>query len=213
MAAGGSIKARYRTRLQAFVALMALLVFAAFSGSDVVRAVQARQWSDLVDLKHMLSLALPLATLILDGFVSPDFKAVLVYWKWRNVLPAHEAYTVHGRMDPRVDMASLAEAHGPLPTDLAEQNRHWYKLSKAMESRASVDEAHYAWLITRDLTSLSFALLVASAVLAAFFRVGGWEWVVLVSAQGLIYIALSQVAKNKGIRFVTTVLAEAGASA
>ena len=107
MAAGGSIKARYRMRLQAFVALISLIIFAAFSGSDVVEAVQARQWSDLVDLKHVLSLALPLATLILDGFVSPDFKAVLVYWKWKNVLPAHEAYTVHAEKDSRVDWLGL----------------------------------------------------------------------------------------------------------
>ena len=213
MASGGSIKARYRTHLQAFVALIALLVFVAFSGNDVVQAVQARQWSDLVDLKHVLSLALPLITLILDGFVSADFKAVLVYWKRKNVLPAHEAYTVHAKKDSRVDIAALEEAYGPLPKDPAEQNRHWYKLSKAMEDRASVDEAHYASLLTRDLTSLSFALLVVSAGLSAFFRVGGWEWIVLVSAQALLCLALSQVAKNKGIRFVTTVLAEASASA
>jgi hypothetical protein len=144
--------------------------------------------------------------------LSPDLKAVLVFWRWKNVLPAHEAYTVHGEKDSRVDMAALEEAYGPLPSDSAEQNRHWYKLSKAMEDRASVDEAHYTSLLTRDLTSLSFGLLVVSAALAVFFRVGGWQWVVLVSAQALLYLALSQVAKNKGIRFVTTVLAEASAS-
>jgi hypothetical protein len=212
MTAGSSIKARYRLRLQAFVALISLLIFAAFSGSNVVEAVQARQWSNLVDLRHVVSLALPLATLILDGLLSPDLKAVLVFWRWKNVLPAHEAYTVHGEKDSRVDMAALEEAYGPLPSDSAEQNRHWYKLSKAMEDRASVDEAHYTSLLTRDLTSLSFGLLVVSAALAVFFRVGGWQWVVLVSAQALLYLALSQVAKNKGIRFVTTVLAEASAS-
>ena len=52
----------------------------------------------------MLSLVLPLATLILDGIVTSDFKAVLVYWKWRDPLPGHEAFTVHGRKDRRVDM-------------------------------------------------------------------------------------------------------------
>ena len=211
-AADGSIKSRYRGRLQAFVALITLLVFVAFSGSDVLRAILARQWTELVDLKHVLILALPLATLILDGIVTSDFKAVLVYWKWRNPLPTHEAFTVHGRKDSRVDIKALEEEHGPLPTDPAEQNQLWYKLSKATANRASVDEAHYAWLLGRDLTNLSFALLITSAGLAGALQVGGWGWIVLVSAQGLLYIVLSQVAANKGIRFVTTVLAEAVAS-
>jgi hypothetical protein len=213
MALGGSIKARYRMHLQGFVALISLIIFASFSGGDVVQAIQARQWSDLVNLKHVLSLALPLATLILDGFVSSDVKARLVYWRWKNVLPAHEAYTVYARKDSRVDMAALEATFGPLPREPAEQNRHWYKLSKAMEDRASVEEAHYAALLTRDLTSLGFALLLVSAALAAYCRVGRREWVLLVSALVLLYVALSQVAKNKGIRFVTTVLAEASASA
>ena len=212
MAADGSIKSRYWGRLQAFVALITLLVFVAFSGSDVLRAILARQWTELVDLKHVMSLALPLATLILDGIVTSDFKAVLVYWKWRNPLPAREAFTVHGRKDNRVDMKALEEEHGPLPNDPAEQNQLWYKLSKATADRASVDEAHYAWLLARDLTNLSFALWIVSAGLAGAFQVGGWEWIVLVSAQGFLYIVLSQVAANKGIRFVTTVLAEAVAS-
>ncbi len=212
MAAGGSIKSRYRWRLQAFVTLIALLVFSAFSGSDVLRALLTRQWTELVDLKHALSLALPLATIILDGIVTSHFKAVLVYWKWRNPLPAHEAFSVHGRKDSRVDMTALEEEYGPLPTHPAGQNQLWYKLSKATADRASVDEAHYSWLLARDLTNLSFALLIMSAGLAATLRFGGWEGIVLVSTQGLLFLVLSQVAANKGIRFVTTVLAEAAAS-
>ena len=209
MAAGGSIKSRYRSRLQAFVALITVLVFAAFSGGDVLRTVLACQWTELVDLKHVLSLALPLATLVLDGIVTSDFKAGLVYWKWRNSLPGHEAFSVHGRKDSRVDMKALEERHGPLPTDPAMQNQLWYKLSKATADLASVDEAHYAWLLARDLTNLSFALLIVNAGLAGALRVGGWEWIALVSTLGLLYVVMSQVAANKGIRFVTTVLAEA----
>ena len=160
MATGDSIKSRYRGRLTAFVACFALLVFVVFSGSDVLGAIEARQWTALVGLKPMLSLALPLTTLILDGIVTSDFKAVLVYWKWRNPLPGHEAFTVHGREDSRVDMNAVEAEHGPLPTDPAEQNLLWYQLSKATADRASVDEAHYAWLLTRDLTNLSLGLLM-----------------------------------------------------
>ena len=145
--------------------------------------------------------------------VTSDFKAVLVYWKWRNPLPGHEAFTVQGQADNRVDMDALEAEHGPLPTDPADQNLLWYRLSKATADRESVDEAHYAWLLTRDLTNLSFALVVVSVGLAAFLRISGWECIALVTAQGLLYVVLSLVAANKGIRFVTTVLAEAATSA
>lgn len=209
MVVGGSIKSRYTGRLKAFVALIALSVFVVFSGNDVLRAVLAGQWTGLIDLKHLLSLGLPVATLIFDGIVTSDFKATLVYRKWRNPLPGHEAFTVHGREDSRVDMNALEAEHGPLPTDPSAQNQLWYKLSKATADRASVDEAHYAWLFARDLTSLSFALLIVTLGLAGMLQVSGWEWIVLVGAQGLLYVVLSQVAANKGIRFVTTVLAEA----
>ncbi len=109
-------------------------------------------------------------------------------------------------------MKALDEGHGPLPTDPAEQNQLWYKLSKATADRASVDEAHYSWLLARDLTNLSFALLIMSAGLAATLRFGGWEGIILLSTQGLLFLVLSQVAANKRIRFVTTLLAEAAAS-
>ena len=151
--------------------MVALVVFAAFSGSDVVRAIELRAWTELVDPKLILSLTLPLATLILDGIVTSEFKAVLVYWKWKNPLPGHEAFTVHGKQDGRFDMKALEELHGPLPKDPAEQNQLWYKLSKLTADRPSVDEAHYAWLLARDLTNLSFALTVVSAVLGLTFEI------------------------------------------
>lgn len=209
---GASIKSRYVWRLRAFVALVALVVFAAFSGSDVARAVELRAWSELVDPKLILSLTLPLATLILDGIVTSEFKAVLVYWKWTNRLPGHEAFTVHGVKDSRFDMKVLEERHGQLPTDPAEQNQLWYKLSKLTADRPAVDGAHYAWLLTRDLTNLSFALALVGAALGLVFEIRLIPWTVLVGSLLLLFIVLSHVAANKGVRFVTTVMAEAATS-
>ena len=67
-------------------------------------------------------------------------------------------------------------------------------------------------MIARGRRNLSFALLIMSAGLAATLRFGGLEGIILLSSQGLRFLVLSQVAANKGIRFVTTVLAEAAAS-
>ena len=62
-----SIKSRYTWRLRTFVALIALAVFVAFSGSDAVRAIELSEWMNLVEPKLLISLTLPLATLVLDG--------------------------------------------------------------------------------------------------------------------------------------------------
>ena len=209
---GKSIKARYAWHLRWFVALNAIVVFIAFSGSEVASAFQLGRWTQLIEPNTVLSLALPLATLILDGIVTSDWKALLVYWRRVHTLPGHRAFSVYGPADGRVDMKALANKHGPLPTKPEEQNQLWYKLSKDTEDRASVDEAHHASLLTRDLTNLSFMLVLVSAAFGAVFRVGGWEWIALVSGQALLYLVLRQVAANKGMRFVTTVLAEAAVS-
>ncbi len=102
---------------------------------------------------------------------------------------------MHGRRDSRVD---TKEEQPRLPTDPVEQNQLWFKLSKATVDRASVDEAHYSWLLACDLTNLSFALQIMSAGLAATLRFGGWECIVLVSTQALLYAVLSRVAAIKG---------------
>ena len=76
-----------------------------------------------------------------------------------------------------------------------------------------MDQAHYSWLLSRDLTNLSFALTLISAGLGLALEVGFLPWVILVTAQALLYIVLSRVAASRGVRFVTTVFAEASAFA
>lgn len=208
-----SIKLRYIWRLRAFVALNALVGFVAFSGSEVFQALGLRQWDVLIEPKLLLEFALPLATLILDGIVTADFKAALVYWRLKDTLPGHRAFSMYGDADPRVDMKALEDKHGPLPDKASKQNELWYKLSKRMADKASVDHAHYSWLLCRDLTGLSFSLIFISVGLGWAFGGGTLPWITLVAVQALLYVVLSRVAAIKGVRFVTTVLAEASASA
>ena len=206
----GSIKARYRKQLYGFVTLIALLVLPAYAGNTIIGSIERGAWGDLVDLKVILPLALPLITLILDGIVTPGFKDLLVFW--RRPRPGSQAFTTYGKLDDRVDMEVLKERYGPLPTTPKEENQLWYKISKVMKDLASVDEAHYAWLLARDLTNLSFALAIVSAGLGIGLGVAPLWVLAVVAAQALLYIALSRVATNKAVRFVTTVLAEASTS-
>ena len=208
-----SLKATYRWHLRGFVALNALIFFAMFAGEGMVAAIEFRQLQGLVSPRAVLGLVLPLITLVLDGIVPADAKAVLVYWRRKNPLPGSEAFTKHGAADPRVDMKVLNERCGSLPKAADEQNQLWYKLFKAVENRPSVSQAHRASLLTRDLATLSLSLIPLGAIFAAVLRVGTVPWVVLVGVLTLQFIVLRRVAANNGRRFVTTVLAEATASA
>ncbi len=206
------LKATYRRHLQAFVGLNALLFFALFAGADMITAIQLRQFEGLISPKALLGLVLPLVTLVLDGIVSADTKAILVYLRRRNPLPGGRAFTKYGPADKRVDMKALERGYGPFPVVASEQNQLWYKLFKGVESHPSVSQAHRTSLLTRDLASLSFALAPLGAILGAAFQVGAGPWTVLVSVLTLQFIVLRQVAANAGRRFVTTVLAETAAS-
>jgi len=204
-----SLKETYAWHLRGFVALNALVFVALFASDDILAAIRLGELGGLVSPKAVLGLVLPLVTLILDGIVSADTKAFLVYWRRKDPLPGSRAFTKHGPADARVDLVAIAEQHGALPTAAAEQNLLWYKLSKSVADRASVAEAHRSSLLTRDLTNLSFALTLIGAIAGAVLRIGVLPWVVLVAALVLQFVVLSLVAANKGRRFVTTVLAEA----
>lgn len=207
-----SLKDTYRRNLQGFVALNALIFFVLFSGEDMITAIQLGQFEGLISLKALLGLVLPLVTLVLDGIVSADAKAILVYWRLRDPLPGSQAFTKHGPADPRVDMESLERVYGSFPAPANEQNQLWYRIFKAVEDQPSISQAHRTSLLTRDLANLSFALAPLGAILGAALRVGMLPWALLVAVLAVQYLVLRKVAVNSGRRFVTTVLAEAAAS-
>ncbi|MYE05573.1 MAG: hypothetical protein F4Y00_11470 [Bacteroidetes bacterium SB0662_bin_6] len=206
------MKDTYRRNLQGFVALNALIFFVLFSGEDMITAIQLGQFEGLISLKALLGLVLPLVTLVLDGIVSADAKAILVYWRLRDPLPGSQAFTKHGPADPRVDMESLERVYGSFPAPANEQNQLWYRIFKAVEDQPSISQAHRTSLLTRDLANLSFALAPLGAILGAALRVGMLPWALLVAVLAVQYLVLRKVAVNSGRRFVTTVLAEAAAS-
>ena len=211
-----SLKESYRWQLRGFVAFHALVFSVLFASEDMITAIQLRQFEGLITAKVMLKvvvgLVLPLVTLILDGIVPADTKAILVYCRRRNPLPGSQAFTKYGPADPRVDMRSLEKKYGQFPEPANEQNQLWYRLLKASEDRLSVSQAHRASLLTRDLASLSFVLTPLGAILGAVLRIGILPWAILLTALTVQFLVLRIVAANSGRRFVTTVLAEAAAS-
>lgn len=154
----------------------------------------------------------PVIVLLLTSLLPSDFKAVLVYWRVREVLPGHRAFSVHAAQDPRVDLERLRAAVGVFPKSPRDQNTLWYRLFKKVEGDPAVAQAHRHFLLFRDLAALSLLLGIAAPIMLYFLGAGlGAIWVAL----GLFtiqYLATAVAARLHGVGLVRNVLALHGAA-
>lgn len=168
--------------------------------------------ADWVELAGRLGETVPAAvalalTGVLNALLSPEAKARIVFFRWRDPLPGAEAFTRHAQDDPRVDLAALQTACGPLPVTPREQNALWYRLYKSVEADPSVTQVHRAFLFTRDYACLGLCMCVVLGV-AGFVQIPSTRtalgYFALLVAQ---FLLARRAARNHGVRFVTTVLA------
>jgi hypothetical protein len=161
----------------------------------------------LMSMRAALMMVLPIALLLLLGLVPHNVKAMLVYWKLKNVLPGHEAFTRYGPADPRVDMLALRKNVGAFPTEPAQQNAFWYKLYRRVESEIPVADAHKMYLLWRDAAALSLPLAIASPLLLRWNGAStnaSWIACAIFTVQ---YFLTAVAARHSGARFVCNVLA------
>lgn len=154
----------------------------------------------------------PLIVLLLTSLLPSTVKARLVFWRWRDALPAHRAFSVHAPGDPRIDLERLRAAVGELPVAPRDQNATWYRLFKRLEREPIVAEAHRHFLLFRDLAALSVLLAVIAP--AALYILGAKVAAVVIAFGFLTsqYGATAIAARHHGVRLVTNVLALLGAT-
>jgi len=200
-----SLKGQNSAGLYALMAANLALFYAAVQHDAILAgnwAETARQLGDA--LPAGIGLAL---TGVLNAQLSSEAKARIVFLRWRNPLPGSEAFTKHARQDPRVDIAALKSAFGPLPIAAREQNALWYKLYRSVGSDPSVVQVHRAYLFTRDYACLAlFACFVlGGAGLAQIPSTGtalGYLGILIIQ-----FLLARRAARTHGVRLVTTVLA------
>jgi len=146
-------------------------------------------------------------TTVVSNLISPQLKAVLVFWRWPNPLPGHRAFTRYLRKDPRIDAHRLQEKIGDFPSDPSDQNRLWYRIYRTHESEPSVMGAHKDFLLTRDITWLSFAMFVLFGLGSAFIGETTLQTAWYPAFLAIQYAVASIAAKRNGIRLVLNVLA------
>lgn len=155
----------------------------------------------------IVGLVAPIATFIINGLLSADAKARVIYWRYSHPLPGSRAFSEHLDKEVRADPARLVQQWGALPDDPAAQNRLWYRIYKSVEEDITVREAHRAWLYSRDLNAYAVLFLTifgtSTLISGARWAVAAWYLVAL----ALQYIAVMTAARTYGVRFVRTVLA------
>lgn len=178
-------------------------------------ALLSGDWSGvLTDWPSLAPVALGLILVgVLNAQASAHTKAQLVHMRRRDPLPGSEAFTRWGLNDPRVDMAALEAAYGPLPTAPADQNRLWYRIFKQMESDGGVQHAHKESLFTRDYTFLAALMIIVLGAAAIIMFTGFTKTLLYIAILIGQFVLAGRAARHHGRRLVCTTLAVAGAKA
>jgi hypothetical protein len=206
-----SLKEQNRPLLWTFIAVNAVFFYA------VVRAnaIQVDSLSSLFSEPQKLApagLAVLIST-VLNGFLSADTKARLVFLRWRNALPGHRAFSEYANSDPRIDPVVLKKIIGSeFPVDPVDQNRAWYRLYKTAEKEPAVDQVHQDFLLLRDYTGLSVLFIIFNGAVGLYAISSLRVWVYYLLVLVMQYIVVRQAASHYGVRMVTTVLAQKAAT-
>jgi hypothetical protein len=204
-----SLKEKNRSLLWIAIAVNTLFFCA------VVRAnaIQIDNLSSIVSEPEKLvpvGLAVLIST-VLNGFLSADTKARLVFLRWSNALPGHRAFTEYANADPRIDPGVLRRILGSaFPVDPIDQNRTWYRLYKRVEKEPAVEQVHRDFLLLRDYTGLSALFIVLNGG-AGFCTISSLKvWALYLLVLAVQYVVVRQAASQAGVRMVTTVMARLG---
>lgn len=172
---------------------------------EIVKAASA----DMIALARGASAALiPVIPLLLNNTVPQLWKARLVFWKWENPLPGSQAFSKFAFLDERINIEKLKQLVPNFPTAPREQNSLWYSIYQRFRNEVSVADAHKAFLLHRDLATLSVLLCLVSILVLCIFLDYSAAAVGKVSAVFVIQYVLTMLsARFSGQRFVCTVLA------
>lgn len=163
-------------------------------------------WQEFLAGRVIWLLSIPLVLFIINGLISSDQKAVIIFWRIKNPLPACKAFSDYAKKDDRVDFNRLKSTYSPLPETAKEQNSLWYKIYKSFQEDPVVKKSHKDFLLGRDLTAIALLFLIVGGVAGIILITGSIKWWYLIFAL-VQYFILAVVTQNHGKRLVCNVLA------
>ena len=125
----------------------------------------------------------PLAAVFLNDLLPSNAKASIVFWRIKDALPGHRAFSEHAETDPRINIALLKKKVGEFPQNPRDQNSCWYRLFQKYQSNVVVNDAHKRFLLSWPLLIVAgpkihkYAVLVTDLHNRALGLVyNWWSW-------------------------------------
>jgi hypothetical protein len=168
-------------------------------------------WSFDISARLALAVVIPLVALLLGSLLPASIKSILVFWRIKQVLPAHRAFEEKILSDPRIDRARLQKNVGAFPANPIEQNAMWYRLFKKVENEISIDYAHGQFLLLRDLGAISALLLPICLLCWITDIISTRESLIFAGILGAQFLLSAISAQSQGTGLVSSVLALHGA--
>jgi len=204
------IKSENRKWLISYL-LLHIVIFALFSSLINFNLTDANQL--VLKLKNpqgFIPLTAAILIIVLEGLFKNPVKEFLVFWRLKHRLPGHRVFTKVGPRDSRIDMDRVKKLYPEgLPEDPMKQNNEWFKLYREYQKELQVFYSHQAFLLTRDLASLTVIFIPFS--IFGHFLLGSkpqmlvYHLLILV----ILFFGISLSARHYGEQFVANVLAEA----
>lgn len=209
--AAGSMKKDARPLLWSAMVAHALgFAFVTFGQSGVLSLLNESAPEVAIRAVIGTGAGLAMATLIhlfISGLLPPLIRDRMAHFRWNTPLSGGAAFSVHGRSDPRIDMAALEDAYGPFPDDREAQDRAFYQLYRKVDDTPGVLDGLRNYIAARDITVLSglvgIVLPLAAVMSAPSTTAIGWYTLVLLS----VYATSVCVTRQYGVRLVQNTLA------
>jgi hypothetical protein len=190
-----------------FIIAANVIIFYAVTQSNFIAVANLKGL--LTPAVNLLPVSLALiVTTVVNGLLSANMKARLVFMRWKHALPGHWAFSKFAVSDPRIDINRIKKALGnKMPADPEAENKAWYRIFKEVENVPEVLHVHREFLFMRDYTGFAALFFIGLGTTAVIF-VHSWKIsLTYCLALFLQFFIVRHAAATYGNRFVCTVLA------
>lgn len=184
------------------VAIVSVLTGFAFTQASLSELAQSTFVRGL-----LFAAAGPLVAVFLNDLLPSNAKASIVFWRLKDALPGHRAFSEHAEADPRIDIAALKKRVGEFPQSPRDQNSCWYRLFQKYQSNVIVSDSHKRFLLFRDSSSLTLLILAIAWIASVLVGASAGLQATVVGGLAAQFLWLAISARNTGIRLVQNVLA------